>query len=200
MKEMWNERFAGEEYAYGTEPNLFFKEKISGLEPGKLLLPAEGEGRNAVYAATLGWQVDAMDFSDQGKNKALKLAEQNRVRINYSIGDLFTFEYGYEIYDAAALIYAHMPDEYRKNVHRKIVESIKPGGYIILEAFNKNQPRYNSFGPKSVDMLYSTGLLAEDFKALDLIILEESVLDLRQGECHQGESAIIRMFGRKPSK
>ena len=98
MKEMWDQRFASEEYAYGTQPNLYFKEKLTGLEPGTLLLPAEGEGRNAVFAAGLGWEVRAMDFSGQGRIKALKLAERMGVQLDYTIGDLAVEDFGEQIY------------------------------------------------------------------------------------------------------
>jgi SAM-dependent methyltransferase len=197
MKEMWDERFASEEYAYGTLPNLFFKEKIEGLHPGKLLLPAEGEGRNAVFAARLGWQVTAVDFSEQGKKKALKLAGIHEVELDYIIHDLTSIDFGIEAYDAAALIYAHIDPGFRKIVHEKIAKSIKPGGYLILEAFNKNQLRNASGGPKSVEMLYSIPMLEDDFKGLDIIMLEEDTIILDQGEFHQGVASVIRLFGRK---
>ena len=197
MKEMWNQRYAGEEYAYGTLPNQFFKEKLEGLHPGKLLLPAEGEGQNAVFAASLGWQVKAVDFSEQAKVKALKLAELNNVHLDYSVGDITTLDFGEEVFDAAAIIYAHLAPELRKMVHQRIICSIKPGGYLILEAFNTKQINNSSGGPKSVDMLYTIPLLKEDFKELDLFLLEEDTIWLDQGSFHQGEAAIIRLFGRK---
>ena len=198
MKEMWDQRFASEEYAYGTQPNLYFKEKLTGLEPGTLLLPAEGEGRNAVFAAGLGWEVRAMDFSGQGRIKALKLAESMGVQLDYTIGDLAVEDFGEGIYDAAALIYAHMPPDFRKQVHRRILKSLKPGGFIILEAFNKGQVGNSSGGPKSVEMLYSTDILADDFEGIEFDTLQELTISLDQGAFHQGHSAIIRMFGRKP--
>jgi hypothetical protein len=198
MKEMWNQRFASEEYVYGTQPNLFFKEMITGLKPGKLILPAEGEGRNAVFAAGLGWEVRAMDYSEQGRIKALKLAESMGVQMDYTIGDMAAENFGEEIYDAAALIYAHMPPDMRKPVHRRILKSIKPGGFIILEAFNKDQVRNSSGGPKSIEMLYSSEILADDFAGLEFDIIQEITVSLEQGVFHLGESAIIRMFGRKP--
>ena len=74
--DFWNERFGKEEFIYGTEPNQFFKEQLQNLEIGTLLLPAEGEGRNAVYAATQGWEVSAFDISEQGRVKAIFLAKQ----------------------------------------------------------------------------------------------------------------------------
>jgi SAM-dependent methyltransferase len=197
MKEMWDQRFAGEEYAYGIQPNVFFKEKITGLKPGRLLLPAEGEGRNAVFAAGLGWQVTAVDFSEQARVKAINLAQKSGVNIEYTIGDLVTFDFSKEVYDAVALIYAHLHQDFRKEVHQKIINSLKPGGYIIFEAFNKNQINKNSGGPKSLEMLYSTSMLQDDFKGLEFIVLEEANIILEQGVYHQGESDIIRLFARK---
>jgi hypothetical protein len=75
MKEQWNERYSASEYIYGTGPNTWLVEKLAGLQPGKILFPAEGEGRNAVHAARLGWNVAAFDQSEAGRKKALKLAE-----------------------------------------------------------------------------------------------------------------------------
>jgi len=197
MKEMWNQRYAGDEYAYGTLPNLFFKEKLEGLHPGKLLLPAEGEGRNAVFAAQLGWRVTAVDFSEQAKVKALRLAKMNNVHLDYNVGDITTMDFGEEVFDAAALVYAHLAPGLREMVHQRIVRSLKPGGFLILEAFNTRQIMNSSGGPKSAEMLYTIPLLKDDFKELDQLLLEEDTLWLDQGSFHQGESAIIRLFGRK---
>ena len=73
MKEFWNQRYQNEEYVYGKEANVFFSEQLQKLEPSTLLLPAEGEGRNAVFAAKLGWEVTGLDYSEEAKKKALKL-------------------------------------------------------------------------------------------------------------------------------
>lgn len=81
--DFWNEMYGTEEFRYGTTPNEFFKEKLDKMKPGSVLLPAEGEGRNAVYAATQGWDVTAFDISAQGKEKAVQLAKQHNVSINY---------------------------------------------------------------------------------------------------------------------
>ena len=114
----WDTRFGKEEYAYGTRPNEYLKEKLTGLTPGNILFPAEGEGRNAVYAAKLGWNVSAFDISTEGRKKALKLADQNQVGIDYQIGELQTLGYQEEQFDAIALIYAHFPPHIRKDYHQ----------------------------------------------------------------------------------
>ena len=77
-EQFWNERYAQKEYVYGKAPNAFFKSVIDQLKPGRLLVPGAGEGRDAVYAATLGWQVDAFDSSETGREKALSLAQEKR--------------------------------------------------------------------------------------------------------------------------
>lgn len=197
MKEMWNQRYAGEDYAYGKMPNEFFKEKLEALTPGRLLLPAEGEGRNAVFAARLGWQVYALDFSEEGRKKAMKLAGSNGVEIEYTLADITQMDFGRDTYDAAALIYAHMPPGFRKTVHSRIIDSLKPGAVLILEGFNPAQLNNTSGGPASVEMLYTVAMLREDFKDLEILLLDEMDINLDQGEFHQGKASIIRFFGKK---
>src|SRR5690606_37635810 len=106
----WNERYSEAGYVYGTEPNEFFKKAISGISGvGKILFAADGEGRNSVYAATLNWDVYAFDISEAGKKKALKLADDNHVSLDYRVGELPTLGYRNDQFDALALIYAHFP-------------------------------------------------------------------------------------------
>jgi cyclopropane fatty-acyl-phospholipid synthase-like methyltransferase len=84
-KQNWEERFSSEEYVYGTDPNVFLKDQLTKLSPGRLLMLGEGEGRNAVYAAKMNWLVDAVDFSEQARLKALRLAAIEKVNINYTL-------------------------------------------------------------------------------------------------------------------
>ncbi len=198
MKEMWDARYAGEHYFYGTEPNTFFREQISGIEPGDLLLPAEGEGRNAVYAARLGWRVTAVDYSAEGRNKALSLAERHLVQISYNLDDLDHYDFGHEQYDLVALIYLHLMPESRRKIHRKAVQSLRSGGRIILEAFGKNQIHNASGGPKAVEMLYSAADLQQDFPLTEIRLLEEVAAIVDAGQAHQGRADLVRMIAIKP--
>ncbi|PRX50699.1 class I SAM-dependent methyltransferase [Salegentibacter salegens] len=111
MKDFWNERYADKDYVYGQAPNEYFKEKIDEMRPGKILLPAEGEGRNAVYAALQQWEVSAFDISEKGKEKALNLANNQSVEIDYKVGDLPELDYKDEQFDVIALIFAHFSEE-----------------------------------------------------------------------------------------
>ena len=91
MNDFWNDRYSNTDYAYGIQPNDFFKKTITKFKPGKLLLPAEGEGRNAVFASKLGWDVTAFDLSINAKKKAEALAILEKVSINYIIAGFNNF-------------------------------------------------------------------------------------------------------------
>ena len=197
--EFWNERYLNHESVYGDLPNVFFKQCMDNLPPGKLLLPAEGEGRNAVYAALMGWDVTAFDYSHVGRGKALKLSENRQVKITYNVTDFLSFETAPASMDAVALIYAHMPAEIRQRFHHKIATWVKPGGHSILEAFNPLQLGLNSGGPKELSMLYTPEMLTADFPAeyWDVGILETLETELNEGPFHQGRAQIIRLLARK---
>ena len=197
MKEFWNERFAGEEFVYGKEPNNFFKEEINKLEPGKLLLIGEGEGRNAVYAAQKGWSVDAFDWSAEAKKKAEKFAEEKNVKINYNVQELESFSVKENHYDAAGIIFVHLDEELREVVHQKIIKALKPGGAVIMEVYEKEQMKYDSGGPKSLDLLYSLEDVFEDFQDFDFQIFSKEIIYLNESPKHEGNAAVIRLSARK---
>lgn len=193
----WDERYSTEEFIYGKEANEFFKERLEKLKPGKLFLPGEGEGRNAVFAAKLGWQVEAVDQSIIARSKALNLADENNVKINYSVCDIKNFEFKVNYYDAAAIIFFHLPFDIRMGTHKKIVNSLKDDGIIILEMFNKDQLGRDSGGPQDYDMLYSTDDIERDFSSLRTLLLENKVITLNEGAKHSGEASVIRYVGIK---
>jgi SAM-dependent methyltransferase len=177
----WNDRYSRTESSYGNKPNEFLKESLLNLTPGTLLLPGEGEGRNAIFAAKQGWRVSAFDFSEVARAKALAHAHQERVIIEYEIGDLNTIALPIAHYDAIALVYIHLSERVRRHLHTECVKALKPGGTLILEAFSKNQLHYSSGGPKDVNLLYSVPELQEDFEKLALRKLEERIVNLNEG-------------------
>jgi cyclopropane fatty-acyl-phospholipid synthase-like methyltransferase len=197
MTNIWNERYSSEEYIYGTEPNVFFSEKLIQLKPGKILLPAEGEGRNAVFAAKKGWQVTAFDNSIEGQKKALQLAEKESVSISYQIDSYDSANFPNEYFDCIALIYTHMPPGKRTVYHQKLASFLKSGGYLILEGFSKNQLQYNSGGPKEYEMLFSVEELKSDFSDCNIIQIEETETELKEGTYHDGKASVIRLFASR---
>jgi 2-polyprenyl-3-methyl-5-hydroxy-6-metoxy-1,4-benzoquinol methylase len=198
MKDMWEQRYAAEEYAYGEEPNAFFKACLDQLPaPGRILLPAEGEGRNAVYAARQGWKVDAFDYSPAGRAKALRLAERHGVQINYEVADYETAQIEPGAYDAVALIFAHKPESIRRATHRKLASALKPGGHLFLEAYSKEQLAYGTGGPPTEQMLYTLEDLREDFSAFEIATLEQLETEIHEGRYHTGLASVIRLVAMR---
>jgi len=196
--EFWDERYSSIEFVYGTEPNIFFKDELDKLKTGNILLLGEGEGRNAVYAAANGWNVGAVDFSIIAKEKALKLAEENSVGINYEITDLSEYKPKSNYYDTAAIIFLHLNPKIRSGVHSKVVDSLKPGGTLILEVYEKEQLGKDSGGPQNIDMLYSKEELRNDFVNMNIIVLEKKIITLNESNQHNGEAVVLRLIAVKP--
>jgi 2-polyprenyl-3-methyl-5-hydroxy-6-metoxy-1,4-benzoquinol methylase len=202
MKEFWDERYSKDEFAYGKHPNNYLKEHLEKLEVGSILFPAEGEGRNAVFAATLGWSVSAFDISKEGKNKALRLTESQNVSIDYQVGELKNLNYDNNQFDAIALIYAHFPADIKSLYHKTFDKYLKKGGTVIFEAFSKKHLDYNSVnekigGPKDINMLFSIEELKSDFFNYEIVELEEKEIELNEGLFHNGQGSVIRFLGRK---
>jgi SAM-dependent methyltransferase len=198
----WNERYSKEEFAYGIQPNNYLKEQLEKLKTGSILFPAEGEGRNAVFAAKLGWNVSAFDISAEGKNKALRLAAANNVSIDYQVGELQTLNFRTKVFDAIALIYAHFPADIKSFYHRSLDKYLQKGGIIIFEAFSKKHLDYfarneNVGGPKDIEMLFSIDEIKADFDNYEILELEEKEIELKEGLFHNGQGSVIRFAGRK---
>lgn len=195
MKEFWDKRYSENDYVYGTEPNHFFKEEILKLTPGRLLLPAEGEGRNAVYAAKLGWDVVCFDQSSEGKRKALQLAQKNKTKIDYRVCDFQHFNAEQASFDCVAFIFAHVPGELRSSFHTQMMFFLRPEGNVFLEGYSKEQIDKTSGGPKDITMLFSFEELESDFKMLRKRRIEQKLIHLTEGPFHQGEASVIRVSG-----
>lgn len=200
--ERWDERYSKPEFAYGVQPNNFLKEQVEKLIVSTILFPAEGEGRNAVFAAGLGWKVSAFDISVEGKKKALQLAEANHVTIDYQVGELQTLNYTPEQFDVIALIYAHFPAASKSLYHKTLDRYLRKGGLVIFEAFSKRHLEYiakneNVGGPKDEAMLFSIAEIKADFTDYEVIELVEKEIELNEGLFHNGKGSVIRFVGRK---
>ena len=202
MKDFWNERYSGKEFVYGEIPNEYLKAKLTGLHTGKILFPAEGEGRNAVFAAKLGWAVSAFDQSETGKEKAELLAQKNGVIIDYIVSEAENISYAENSFDALVLIYAHFHSDKRKEYHQKLGSYLKKGGILILEAFEKQQAENqesnpNAGGPKDIAMLYSLKEIKDDFYGFEFIEAIKTKTELNEGNHHLGKADVIRIYATK---
>lgn len=196
-QEFWNKRYGQNESVYGDGPNEFFRDQLSKLSPGKLLLPAEGEGRNAIFAAVQGWQVDAFDFSATARNKALQRAADQQVTVNYWQDSFEDVKLPAEGYDVIALLYVHMASTIRSTFLAKCIQALKPGGVFILEGFHPGQLSYSSGGPKDRSYLYDIEAVRVDLAKLQLTLCREEDITLNEGPFHQGKAAVVRVVGKK---
>ncbi|WP_158963079.1 class I SAM-dependent methyltransferase [Myroides fluvii] len=201
-QQFWEERYKQEDYVYGIEPNAFLKEVLPLDGQGKkMLFVAEGEGRNAVYAATLGYTVDAFDLSTEAKKKAMRLASKQGVELQYDVCTVEDWPSNEAQYDGLVLIYAHFPQEKRRAYHRHLAQALKFGGMLILEAFSPKQIEQRTKGsiggPGELEMLYPLEQLMEDFPSFQFHLAQEKEVELREGHFHQGTGAVIRLMGQK---
>lgn len=192
----WDTRYAENEIVYGHQPNRFFKDFIDTHKPGSILLPAEGEGRNAVYAASKGWEVDAFDFSYEAHKKAMMLSKKKNIQINYWTEEIENFATSKK-YDAVGLIYVHLPKNIRQQFHQQIHHSIQSGGFLVFEAFAKEQIEFNSGGPKDISLLYDAPTICQDFPFLHVLFCGQKEIELNEGNFHKGKAAVLQLIGQK---
>lgn len=198
MKEFWNERYAGEDFAYGTKPNEFLVSAAQHLKkPSDILTIGEGEGRNAVFLASKGHRVVATDQSDIGMAKAQKRAEKLGYAITTVVADLAAFDFGSERYDAIVSIFCHLPAELRKSVHSKIKAALRKGGIYIIESYSPDQLSYNSGGPKDASWLVTLDELKNEFVDFEWVHHASLVRDVVEGAHHTGPAAVTQFIGRK---
>lgn len=193
----WDERYATEDYQYGTTANDFLCEVSAKIPVGDCLCLAEGEGRNAVYLAGLGHRVTAVDASAVGLGKARKLARQNGVQIETSVADLAEFKIEPESWDAVISIYCHVAAEIRSALHRKVVSGLCSGGMLVLEAYRPEQLQYGTGGPPTVENLMSLDLLREELSGLDFLHAVELEREVIEGHLHTGLGAIVQLVAVK---
>lgn len=193
---MWNERYAVDEYVYGTEPNTFLVEHASLLK-GPVLSLAEGEGRNGVFLATRGLEVHCVDGSDVGLAKARQLAESRNVTIHTEVADLAVFEPEAGRYGSVISISAHLPSAIRARLYPLVERSLQPGGIVLLEAYSEAQLPRDTGGPKDVDLLMSVAKIEREFPNLEPILLQELDREINEGTYHTGLASVVQFIGRK---
>ncbi len=199
---IWDERYQAEHYAYGLEPNAFLVAQSHRLTKGmRALVPGDGEGRNGVWLAAQGLEVDTLDLSGHGVAKAKKLAADRGVRINALQADAVAWEWPKLRYDLIALIFLHLAEAERRAVHAKALGALKPGGLIVLEAFRPEQIERQQAGarggPRDPELLYPLVDIEEDFAHEETLLLETAEVTMGEGRLHVGDSAVVRALVRK---
>ena len=195
----WDERYSQSGFAYGVEPNAFLGEAVGCLPSGgSVLIPGDGEGRNGVWLSGRGMTVLSVDGSAVGLAKARRLAEECAVPLATEHADLARWAWPQYHFDAVVAIFLHFEPAERPRLHRRMVEALRPGGTLVLEAFRPEQAAYASGGPRNADMLYSAAMLRSDFNGMEIRRLDEVLIDLAEGPYHSGTAATVRLVAVKP--
>ena len=193
----WNARFAKDGFVFGTEPNEWLQRNAASWKPGsRVLSVADGEGRNSVWLAKQGHQVDAFDISEVGVAKARRLALDNQAIVNFTVASCDDFSWPQSHYDGVATIFVQFADpDLRTRLFANMVRSLKPGGSLILLGYTPKQLEYRTGGPSVLSHLYTPDMLREAFGDLDIQIMDEYETELREGDGHKGQSAVIGLVG-----
>jgi 2-polyprenyl-3-methyl-5-hydroxy-6-metoxy-1,4-benzoquinol methylase len=197
---IWNERFSGQEFLFGIEPNVYLAAQAHLLKPGqRALAVADGEGRNSVWLAGQGLRVDAFDISSVGVDKARKLALDAGVDVNYQVSDCETWEWEEGAYDLVAAIFIQFAGPaMRRRLFARMREALRPGGLLILQGYTPKQLEFGTGGPGILENLYTEELLRAEFSSLELLELQAYEANLQEGRRHAGRSALIGMVARRP--
>lgn len=195
----WDQNYsASAEFKYGEQPNAFLVAQAARLPSGaRILLPGDGEGRNSVWLAEQGHTVFSVDGSAVGLARAQDLARRRGVSVHTTHADLAQWQPEPASFDAVVCIYLHLPPALRTPVHRKLVQALRPGGLLLLEAFHPDQLPLTSGGPKDAAMLYTLEKLRADFDGLHELLAEETDTVLDEGPGHQGPAKVTRWIGRR---
>lgn len=198
MTNHWHERFKAEAYMYGKEPNAFVKE-IAGKLPkgGKVLCIAEGEGRNAVYLAMLGFSVTAWDYAASGLEKTKRLAEERNVTVATELYNLAEVEWESEQWDAIVHVFGHFPKDVMDYALDGVKKALKPGGYYLSELYTKEQLQYGTGGPSNEEMLVNPRELLETFESYFVEHFYVGEVHRQEGILHTGDAHVVQCLFQK---
>ena len=197
-KERWSQRFNTADYIFGEMPNDYLKSQRSHLKSGKALAIADGEGRNAVWLAEQGLEVDSFDFIQSAVDKASKLASTRNVKVNAVCSDWQSFEWKPSTYDnVVGIFFQFVGPEERAQLFRKMDLVLKPGGVLVIQGYSTEQLKYNTGGPGKLDDLYDEAMLLNAFTSYDVLDVKTYEAEIFEGSAHKGMSGLLGFVGRK---
>jgi len=196
---VWDERYSGDEYFYGTEPNAFLVSQQALLKPKmRCLAVADGEGRNGVWLAQQGLDVLSVDASPVAQAKAQRLAQQRGVQMRFAQVDLMTWDGAGETFDVVVAIFIQfVGTDLRPQQFANLKRFLKPSGLLLLQGYTPRQLDYKTGGPSQVENLYTEAMLREAFADMDILHLAEHDDIIHEGSGHSGMSALIDLVARK---
>ncbi len=194
---MWEQRYGEAHYVFGTEPNDFLRAQLPMLPRGRVLCLAEGEGRNAVFLAEAGFEVHSVDLTEAGVVKTLQLAADRGVTVHARVGDLAAVPIGLGEWNVIVSIFAHMPPNVRRDLHRRVAAALAPDGMLLLEAYTPDQVGRGTGGPHDPALTMTLAGLRDELQPLEFVHGLETVRDVVEGVGHTGPGAVVQVVARK---
>jgi SAM-dependent methyltransferase len=200
LGEFWNARYSAEGYAYGTEPNDFLVSVADRFPAGaKLLCLGDGEGRNGVWLARQGLSVTSVDIAGQGMEKAAQLARQYGVALETRIADLAVHELGTSVWDAIVSIFVHLPPRIRRDLHGRCVSALRPGGYMVFEAYGPGQLGRGTGGPPEAALLPALEDVEAELADCSILHRFSGLREVHEGCHHNGPGEVVQVLAQKES-
>lgn len=194
---IWNERYAGEEYFYGTEPNAFLLSQADRLKSGMTCLAvADGEGRNGVWLAEQGLDVLSLDASPVAQGKAKRLARTRDVAMRFEQADLLSWRSDERFDVIAAIFIQFVGPDLRPAQFENLKRHLKPGGLLLLQGYTPRQLEYKTGGPSQLENLYTEAMLRDLCSDMEIVHLREHDSVIHEGIGHSGQSALIDLVAR----
>lgn len=200
-KANWEQRFATEEFIFGEAVNDYLKANGHFLKPGNALAIADGEGRNSVWLAGQGLQVDAFDFAENAVEKAKLLAQKNQVEVNFVCSDWQSFDWKNEYYDnVVGIFFQFVNPADRALLFAKMHACLKPGGCMLIQGYTAEQLQFNTGGPGMLSHLYDAELMKELLLGYEFLDLSTYTAEINEGKAHKGMSGLLGLVAIKPIK
>jgi 2-polyprenyl-3-methyl-5-hydroxy-6-metoxy-1,4-benzoquinol methylase len=169
----WNARYTGTDLVWSAEPNQFLVQEVADLPPGRVLDVACGEGRNAIWLASRGWQATGVDFSTVAIDKARRAADERGVTVTWAAADLAEWAPAAESFDLVIVFYLQLPPEERRPVYRRMATGVAPGGTMLVVGHDSQNLSGGYGGPQDPSVLFSVEDVASDLSALQIVKAEQ---------------------------
>ncbi|WP_343081234.1 class I SAM-dependent methyltransferase [Ostreiculturibacter nitratireducens] len=202
MTSLWDERFAGEEFLFGTEPADFLRREARRIAVGaRVLSVADGEGRNSVFLGRQGAFVTAMDSSVVALEKARRFAAREGVDVDFRHSDIADWHWEEAAFDAVLAVFIQFaPPALRDKIFAGIARTLRPGGLLLLHGYAPRQVGYGTGGPGKEENLYTLPMLREAFAGFEVLNAADYDADISEGRGHSGRSALIDFVALKPGQ
>lgn len=193
QREDWDKRYASVDNLWAVKPNRFLVAEVTDLAPGRALDLACGEGQNAIWLATLGWDVTGVDFSEVAIAKARARAERDAVRVTFSCADLLEYETAPSAFDLVLVLYLHIAPDGRRHVLEKASAALAPGGTFVLVGHDLRNLTDGVGGPSDPALLSTPDEIAGELRGLEIVKAERVLRDVH-GEERDAIDNLVRAW------